>query len=118
MTSQSSLTSGHTAIGKSLIRGAVRFGRLVHRVENRVLHSRSLIASPSKSRQFGFQILNTVLLLGVAAVLIMFAVGMVVLSTLAALPISVDRKPRIFEVSHPRHQESYPELYDEYGALK
>ncbi|WP_419709558.1 hypothetical protein [Pseudomonas sp. NFX224] len=117
MAFHASSTSSRTPFGKHVIHTAVTFGHAVNRLENRVLHSRSLASIPLGVRQIGFQALKVLLMLAVASVAIFLAIGMLAVWTLAALPISADKKPRIHEVSHPRHQASYPELYDEHGSL-
>lgn len=118
MTTPASSTSSRTPIGKSLVRAGVRAGRLVNQLETRILHSRVLAAVPFKYRQIGFLIFKLILVLAVASVAIFLAIGMIAVWTIAALPISADKQPRIHEVSHPQHQLKYPELYDDNGALR
>lgn len=118
MTTPASSTSSSTPIGKSLVRAAVRAGRLVNQLEARILHSRILAAVPFKYRQIGFQSLKVVLVLAAASVAIFLAIGMIAVWTIAALPISAAKQPRIHELSHPQHQLKYPELYDDNGALR
>ena len=118
MTTPASSTSSRTPFGKSLVRAAVRAGRLVNQLETRILHSRVLAAVPFKYRQIGFQLFKLILVFAIASVAIALAVGIIALWTIAALPISADKQPRIHEVSHPQHQLKYPELYDDNGALR
>jgi len=118
MTAPAFSTSSRTPIGKHLIHVAVRLGRLVNQLETRILHSRMLAAVPFTYRQIGFQTFKLILVLAVASVAIVLAIGMIALWTIAALPISADKQPRIHEVSHPQHQLKYPELYDDNGALR
>ena len=77
-----------------------------------------LASVPLKYRQIGVQIFRLIFVLAVASVALTLAIGMVALWTIAALPISADKQPRIHEVSHPQHQLKYPELYDDNGALR
>ncbi|WP_223446337.1 hypothetical protein [Pseudomonas sp. BF-R-19] len=118
MTTPASSTSSRTPFGKSLVRAAVRAGRLVNQLETGILYSRVLAAVPFKYRQIGFQSFKVMFVLAAASVAILLAIGMIAVWTIAALPISADRQPRIHEVSHPQHQLKYPELYDDNGALR
>ncbi|MNI66925.1 hypothetical protein D3C73_1225220 [compost metagenome] len=119
MTTPASSTSSRTPFGKSLVRAAVRAGRLVNQLETGILHSRVLAAVPFKYRQIGFQIFKLILVLAVASVAIFLAIGMIALWTIAALPIMAsDDEPDVFEVSHPRHRFKYPEMYDDHGSLR
>lgn len=118
MTTPASSTSSRTPFGQSLVRAAVRAGRLVNQLETGILHSRVLAAVPFKYRQIGFQSFKVMFVLAAASVAILLAIGMIAVWTIAALPISADRQPRIHEVSHPQHQLKYPELYDDNGALR
>ncbi|AZL69452.1 MULTISPECIES: hypothetical protein [Pseudomonas] len=112
-------SSGRTGIGKLCIRAAVGTGRMAKRIESMVLHSSALAAVPFKYRQLGLQIFKLLLVLAVASVALFLAIGMLVLWTIAALPISAsDDEPDIFEVSHPRHRFKYPEMYDDHGSLR
>lgn len=116
MTAPASSISSRTPFGKYLIRAAGRAGRLVNQLETSVLHSPILAKVPLGYRRAGMQIVKLILLLAVASVAFFLAIGMVGLWTIAALPISTDRQPRIHEMSHPRHHLRYPEMYDDNGA--
>ncbi|TNB81545.1 hypothetical protein FHJ31_18685 [Pseudomonas sp. Fig-3] len=119
MTAPAFSTSSRTPIGKHLIHVAVRLGRLVNQLETRILHSRMLAAVPFTYRQIGFQTFKLILVLAVASVAIVLAIGMIALWTIAALPIRAsDDEPDVFEVSHPRHRFKYPEMYDDHGSLR
>ncbi|MND27682.1 hypothetical protein D3C76_635430 [compost metagenome] len=116
MTTPSSLTSNRTPFGKYLIRVAGRAGRLVNQLEARVMHSPILTSVPFRYRRVSMQVFKLILLLAVASVASFLAIGMLAVWTIAALPLSYDRQPRIHEVSHPQHQSRYPEMYDDDGA--
>ena len=116
MSTQASSASGSTGFGKHLIRAAVGAGRVVNRFESKVLNSRVLAAVPFKYRKIGFQVVKLILMLVVASVAISLALGMLAIWTIAALPISTEREPRIHEMSHPRHHLRFPEMYDDNGA--
>ncbi|MBV7491388.1 MULTISPECIES: hypothetical protein [Pseudomonas] len=118
MSVPTSSTSSRTPVGKYLVRAAVRAGRLLRQLETTVLQSSMLASVPLKYRQIGVQIFRLIFVLAVASVALTLAIGMVALWTIAALPISADKQPRIHEVSHPQHQLKYPELYDDNGALR
>ena len=116
MTAPASSNSSRTSFGKYLIGAATRAGRLVNQLETSVLHSSILASVPLRYRQLGMQTVKLMLLLAVASVAFFLAIGMVALWTIAALPISIDRQPRIHEMSHPRHHLRYPEMYDDNGS--
>jgi hypothetical protein len=119
MTTTASSTSSRTPFGKSLVRAAVRAGRLVNQLETGILHSRVLAAVPFKYRQFGFQSLKVMLVIAAASVAILLAIGMIAVWVITALPNPVDEEePGVHEVSHPQHQLKYPELYDDNGTLR
>ncbi|MCK8657426.1 hypothetical protein [Pseudomonas umsongensis] len=119
MTTPASSTSSRTPFGKSLVRAAVRAGRLVNQLETGILHSRVLAAVPFKYRQIGFQSFKVMLVIAAGSVAILLAIGMIALWTIAALPIMAsDNEPDVFEVSHPRHRFKYPEMYDDHGSLR
>lgn len=115
MTAPASSSTSHTPFGKFLIRAAGRAGRLVNQLEASVMHSSILASVPFGYRRLGMQTVKLMLLLAVASVAFFLAIGMVALWTIAALPISTDRQPRIHEMSHPRHHLRYPEMYDDNG---
>lgn len=116
MTAPASSNSSRTSFGKYLTGAATRAGRLVNQLETSVLHSSILATVPLRYRQLGMQTVKLLLLLAVASVAFLLAIGMVALWTIAALPIKSDRQPRIYEVSHPQHQSKYPEMYDDTGS--
>lgn len=119
MTTPASSTSSRTPFGKSLVRAAVRAGRLVNQLETGILHSRVLAAVPFNYRQIGFQSLKVMLVIAAASVAILLAIGMIAVWVIAALPIMAsDDEPDVFEVSHPRHRFKYPEMYDDHGSLR
>ncbi|QPN43663.1 hypothetical protein I5S86_19210 [Priestia aryabhattai] len=120
MSTPASASSGRTGLGRFLIRTAVGAGRMMQRLETKVLHSRILVSVPCKYRRFGLQVIKLLLVLAVASVALFLAIGMVALWAMAALPITAsdDEESGVHQVSHPQHQHKYPELYDEYGALK
>lgn len=119
MTAPASSNTSRTSFGKHLIRAASRAGRLVNRLELRVLHSSILARVPLGYRRVGIQIVKLILLLAVASVAFFLAIGMVALWAFAALPIEAnDDEPDVFEVSHPQHRFKYPEMYDEHGSLR
>lgn len=115
MTAHATSNSSRTPFGRYLIRAAGRAGRLVNQLETCVLHSPILATVPLGYRRVGMQTVKLILLLAVASVAFFLAIGMVALWTIAALPISTDRQPRIHEMSHPRHHLRYPEMYDDNG---
>lgn len=116
MTAQASSSTSRTPFGKHLIHAAGRAGRLVNQLDASVMHSSILASVPFGYRRIGMQIIKLILLVAVASVAFFLAIGMVALWTIAALPISTDRQPRIHEMSHPRHHLRYPEMYDDNGA--
>ncbi|WP_460421588.1 hypothetical protein [Pseudomonas sp. ZL2] len=116
MSTPASSSSGRTDTGKYLIRAAVGAGRMVNKFESKVLNSDVLAPVPFKYRKVGFHVFKLVLALAVASVALFLAVGMIAVWTIAALPISADRQPRIHEMSHPRHHLRFPEMYDDNGA--
>lgn len=121
MTAPASSNSSRTSFGKYLIGAATRAGRLVNQLEASVLHSSILASVPLRYRQLGMHTVKLVLLLAVASVAFILAIGMVALWAFAALPIATsddDEEPGVHEVSHPQHQHKYPELYDEHGSLR
>lgn len=109
-------TSSRTSVGKYLIRAAVGVGRLVNKLESTILDFGMLAPVPIKYRKVVFYVFKLILVLAVASVALFLAIGMVAVWTIAALPISGDRQPRIHEMSHPRHHLRYPEMYDDNGA--
>ena len=109
-------TSGRTSVGKYVIRAAVRAGRLVNKLESTILHSGMLAPVPFMYRKVVFYGFKLILVLAVTSIALFLAIGIVTLWTIAALPISGDRQPRIHEMSHPRHHLRYPEMYDDNGA--
>jgi hypothetical protein len=119
MTTPASSTSSLTPFGKSLVRAAVRAGRLVNQLETGIMHSRMLAAMPFKYRQISFQSLKVMLVIAAASVAILLAIGIIAVWVITALPNPVDEEePGVHEVSHPLHQLKYPELYDENGTLR
>lgn len=115
MTAPASSSTSRTPFGKYLIRAAGHAGRLVNQLEASVMHSSILASVPFVYRRLGMQTVKLMLLLAVASVAFFLAIGVVALWTIAALPISTDRQPRIHEMSHPRHHLRYPEMYDDNG---
>ncbi|MNJ07902.1 hypothetical protein D3C77_20080 [compost metagenome] len=118
MSTPASSTSGRTGIGKHLIRAAVGAGRVLNRFESNALNSGVLASVPFKYRKIGFYVFKLILMLAVASVAISLALGMLAVWTIAALPISTERQPRIHEMSHPRHHLRFPEMYDDNGASR
>lgn len=120
MSTPASSSSGRTSFGRYIVRTAVGAGRMVQRLETKVLHSSILASVPCKYRRFGLQIFKLILALAVASVALFLAIGIVALWVIAALPITAsdDEEPGVHQVSHPQHQHKYPELYDEYGSLR
>lgn len=116
MTAPASSNPSRTPFGKHLIRAATRAGSLVNQVETKVLHSQFWARVPFGYRLVSMQVLKLILLLAVASVAFLLAIGMVALWTIAALPISTVRQPQMHEMSHPRHHLRYPEMYDDNGA--
>lgn len=116
MTTPASSNPSRTPFGKYLIRAATRAGRLVNQLEASVLHSPIWASVPFGYRRVGMQVLKLMLLLAVASVAFLLAIGMVALWTIAALPISTVRQPQMHEMSHPLHHLRYPEMYDDKGA--
>ncbi|MNP33902.1 hypothetical protein D3C76_1271660 [compost metagenome] len=109
-------TPSRTSVGKYLIRAAVGAGRLVKKVESSILHTGLLTPVPFRYRKVIFYVFKLILVLAVASVALFLAIGMIAVWTIAALPISADRQPRIHEMSHPRHHLRHPEMYDDNGA--
>ncbi|MFI7836174.1 hypothetical protein [Pseudomonas asiatica] len=109
-------TSSRTSVGKYLIRAAVGAGRLVKKVESSILHAGILTPVPFRYRKVVFYAFKLILVLAVASVALFLAIAMIAVWTIAALPISADRQPRIHEMSHPRHHLRHPEMYDDNGA--
>lgn len=107
--------SSRTSVGKYLIRAAIGAGRLVRKVESSILHTGILAPVPFKYRKVVFYVFKLILVLAVASVALFLAMGMIAVWTIAALPISADRQPRIHEMSHPRHLLRHPEMYDDNG---
>lgn len=116
MTAPASSNTSRTPFGKHLIRAAGCAGRLVNQLDASVMHSSILARVPIGYRRIGMQTAKLILLLAVASVAFFLAIGMVALWTIAALPISTDRQPRIHEMSHPRHHLRFPEMYDDSGT--
>lgn len=109
-------TSSRTSVGKYLIHAAVGAGRLVKKVESSILHAGILTPVPFRYRKVVFYVFKLILVLAVASVALFLAIGMIAVWTIATLPISADRQPRIHEMSHPRHHLRHPEMYDDNGA--
>lgn len=116
MATPASSNSSRTPFGRILICAAGRAGRLVNQLEGSVMHSAILASVPLRYRRLGMQTVKLILLLAVASVAFILAIGMVALWAIAALPISTYRQPRIHEMSHPRHHLRYPEMYDDDGT--
>ena len=116
MIHQASSIAGRTTLGRHLIRAAVRTGRVANHLETRILRSRSLAFVPAQYRKVGLHAFKCLLVLAVASFALFIAVVMVAIWTIAMLPISTDRQPRIHEMSHPRHHLLYPEMYDDNGT--
>ncbi|MGN8258783.1 hypothetical protein ACLEJW_05540 [Pseudomonas sp. SMSB3] len=120
MSTLASSSSGRIRIGKFFIYAAVGAGRMVRRLETKILESRILASVPLKYRLVGMRLFKLAFVLGVASVALVLAMGIVALWIMAALPISApdNDEPGVHEVSHPQHQQKYPELYDEHGSLR
>lgn len=116
MSIPTSSISNRTSVGKYLIRAAIGTGRLVRKVESSILHTGILAPIPFEYRKVVFCVFKLILVLAVASVALILAIGMIAVWTIAALPISADRQPLIHEVSHPRHHLRHPEMYDDNGA--
>lgn len=120
MTTSESLTTGRTSFGKFLIRRAVSAGQQLNQLEASFRNSSVLGFVPPEYRRVTTQAVKLILLLAVASVALFLAVGIVALWTIEALSTAAsnDDEVGVHEVSHPKHQYKYPELYDEHESLK
>lgn len=115
-TSSASPTTSRTPFGKFLIRVAVMAGHRINAFEASIRNAGFLSSVPPQYRRVISRTVKLILLLAVASVALFMAIGVLALWIVAALPISADRQPRIHEVSHPKHQLKYPEMYGDDGA--